>query len=207
MSDPLLQRIRDRALAVPGAYGLFKKLIGAGKDRSVFAREHVRAKDGDRVLDIGCGTADVLSFLPRVEYTGFDPSAEYIATATARYGDRAKFYCQRVSEQSLVVHHDFDIVLAQGVLHHLDDAEARRLFRLAHAALKPGGRLVTLDGVYVPGQSRVARLLLSRDRGKFVRHEQGYRELAEGVFDDVGSAVRHDLLNIPYTLLVLDCTK
>ena len=54
------------------------------------------------------------------------------------------------------------IVLAIGVVHHLDDAEAVKLFQLAHAALKSGGRLVTMDGCYVPKQSRVARHLLAR---------------------------------------------
>jgi cyclopropane fatty-acyl-phospholipid synthase-like methyltransferase len=33
----------------------------------------------------------------------------------------------------------FDIVLAIGVLHHLDDAEVLQLFKIAHAALKNGG--------------------------------------------------------------------
>jgi SAM-dependent methyltransferase len=39
----------------------------------------------------------------------------------------------------------YDIVMAFGVLHHLDDAEGRELFRGARRALKPGGRFVTLD--------------------------------------------------------------
>jgi SAM-dependent methyltransferase len=160
-----------------------------------------------RVLDIGCGPADVLQYLPRVDYAGFDANPDYIASATKNYGDRGRFYCQRVSEEALAAKESHDIVLAVGVLHHLDDAEAEQLFRLAHAALVPGGRLVTLDGVYVPGQNPVARLIISRDRGEHVRDERGYTGLAERVFSKITRAIRTDLLPIPYTHLILECEK
>lgn len=199
--------LREKLLAVPGAYRLLGKVVGLGKDRSVYAREHVRAKKGDRVLDIGCGPAEILGWMPEVDYVGFDMSPEYIGAAQKRWGDRGRFYCKRVSEESLDEHRDFDVVVATGVLHHLDDAEAEKLFRLAHAALVPGGRLITLDGCWAPGQSRIAKLLLSRDRGQHVRQKDAYVELASRVFPRVLPTVREDLLAVPYTLLVMECEK
>ena len=195
-----------RALALPVVYRVWGRLVG-GRDRGAFAREHIRAREGQRVLDIGCGPADILQYLPKVDYTGFDANPDYITTATRNYGDRGRFYCQRVSEESLSAHEGFDIVLAVGVLHHLDDAEAEQLFRLALAALVPGGRLITLDGVFVKGQSKVARLIVSRDRGQHVRDERGYLRIAERVFTKITPAVRTDLLTIPYTHLILECEK
>ena len=88
-----------------------------------------------------------------------------------------------------------------------DDDEADKLFRLAHAALVPGGRLVTLDGVLIPHQNRVARFLVSRDRGEHVREEAGYRRIADKTFTKVKPSVRSDLLGIPYTHLILECEK
>ena len=199
-------RIVYKALAVPLVYRVWGRLVG-GKDRGRFAREHIRAREGQRVLDIGCGPADILQYLPKVDYTGFDSNPDYIATATRNYGDRGHFYCQRVSEQALSAHEGFDIVLAIGVLHHLDDAEAEQLFRLAIAALVPGGRLVTLDGVFVKGQSPIARLIISRDRGEHVRDEPGYRRIAERIFKKIMPALRGDLLGIPYTHLIPECEK
>lgn len=38
----------------------------------------------------------------------------------------------------------FQIMLALGVLHHLEDYEVRQLFALAQAALREGGRLITI---------------------------------------------------------------
>jgi SAM-dependent methyltransferase len=193
-------------LSLPRAYSLYQSLVGGLRSRERVIREYVGPAAGDRILDIGCGPGDVVGYLPPgTRYVGFDESEEYIRAARNRFGDRAEFHCARVEEQSLEAQGEFDIVLAFGILHHLDDPEALQLFRLAARGLRPGGRLFTLDGCYVPGQSRVARWLLARDRGKNVRTEDEYLRLARTVYADVRPAIRHDLFRIPYTILVLEC--
>jgi SAM-dependent methyltransferase len=197
----------ESVLGRPSAYRFFSFLVGGDRNRDIFAREHIRAQRGQRVLDVGCGPATILAHLPEVDYVGFDANPDYVAAASARFGARARFYCQRVSAESLGNHREFDIVLALGILHHLDDAEAGHLFALAHAALRPGGRLVTLDGCYAAGQSPIARALLAGDRGRHVRDEGGYRAIAARAFGQVRAVVRHDLLRIPYTHLILECQR
>jgi SAM-dependent methyltransferase len=196
-------------LEKPALYELFSRLVGAGHSRDTFVKTYVRPAPGDMVLDVGCGPADILDHLPGVDYFGFDISPSYIESATRRYGNRGKFFCERVSEARAFAEREgtFDIVLAIGILHHLDPAEALDLFAIARRALRPGGRLVTLDPCIVPGQSPIARYLAARDRGRFVRTEAGYRELARRDFPDVGAAVRHDLLRMPYTHIILECAK
>ena len=100
----------------------------------------------------------------------------------------------------------FDLVMAIGVIHHLNDAQAAKLFELARRVLRPGGRLVTFDGCYVPRQSRIARWMLAHDRGRFVRTQEEYLRLASAHFSKVESQIRHDLLRIPYTHLILRCS-
>jgi hypothetical protein len=58
-----------------------------------------------------------------------------------------------------------------------------------------------------PGQSRAARFLISKDRGQNVRSGEGYRDLALSRFDRVELIRRDDMLNIPYTHAILECTK
>lgn len=192
-------------LRVAGVYSSFQHFVGGNFRRRVVA-EYLRPRPGDRLLDIGCGPADILEFLPEdVAYVGFDLSEQYIAAARRRYGERGQFHCQRVSASNVDQFGTFDLVLAHGVVHHLDDAEAVQLFELAAAALGPGGRLVTFDGCYAEKQSRIARRMLDADRGEFVRWRPQYEALARRAFDEVEVEVVHDLLRIPYTHIIMTC--
>ncbi len=192
-------------LALPWAYRLFARLVG-GNARAGFVRDHLRPAPGDRVLDLGCGPADLLAHLPGCDYVGVDLDPKYVAAARARYGDRAVFRCEPAEAVAELEPGAFDLVVASGLLHHLTDEQALAALDVARRALRPGGRFVSLDGCFVPGQSRVARWFLRRDRGQFVRDLPGYLRLARAVFPAVEPAVRHDLLRIPYTLAILDCT-
>lgn len=194
------------ALNVPLLYRIFWNLIGGPAYIKAYVDQYVKPQADCRILDIGCGPGNTVPYFPAAEYVGFDPDPNYIETARRRF-PQATFVCDRVSAYSLGQRSHFDFALALGVVHHLNDAEAVQLFQTAYQALKPGAKLVTLDGVLVPGQSAAARYLVLRDRGHFVRTEEGYRRLASQVFSQVKANVRHDLLRIPYTHLILECVR
>ena len=101
----------------------------------------------------------------------------------------------------------FDLVLAFGLLHHLNDDEADALFRLAAEALKPGGKLITIDPVYADGQSALARWIISKDRGQNIRSPESYTQLAKPQFEQLTATVRQDMLHIPYSHMILECEK
>lgn len=190
-------------LSHPKVYNFFQDLVGARDIRSKFAQEFVRAQPGARVLDIGCGTASILEFLPPVEYVGFDVSDHYIAEAQARFGDRGQFHCRELTPELLAPLPKFDLVLAIGLLHHLDDGYARNFFHLVQPALRPGGRLVTLDPCLDPGQNPIAAYLVRHDRGQNVRNKTGYESLVPDIFAEVKGLVRHRSW-LPYTHCVME---
>lgn len=192
-------------LAQAGVYSLFARVIGATRARRLHVERYVRPRPGDRILDIGCGPADILEALPAVDYHGFDLSAAYIGAARAKFGARGHFQVEAVNRELVKKYAGFDLVLATGVLHHLTDAEALDLLQVARSALQPGGRLVTLDGCFVTGQSAVARYLLKQDRGEHVRDEAAYVALARQVFPVVKPVIATDLLRTPYTHLIMEC--
>jgi len=193
-------------LNLPWAYQMWGSVVGSDGYRKTLAKEHIRARPSDRILDVGCGPGSMVPYLPRSEYVGFDANPDYIQQARRRFPE-AHFTCDRVNEYNLPQSEYFDIVIALGILHHLEDKEAVQLFRMARRTLKPQGRLITLDGVWVAGQSRFAKFLLSRDRGRFVRRAEQYVALASTSFSTVNSTVRHDMLRIPYSHLVLECSR
>ncbi len=201
--DGGLHRVLNRA----GVYGALQRLLLRSGSRERYVREFVRPFPGCRILDIGCGPADILEYLPVSigEYAGFDMNPGYIEAARARWGGRGAFRCEKVEAATVGERGAYDIVLANGIVHHLDDAEARRLFEVARLALRPGGRLVTYDNVYVEGQHWFARWLIGRDRGKAVRRREAYEALARACFPRVEAAVLHDTLRVPYTILIMTC--
>lgn len=193
-------------LSSPHVYRLFQTLMGARGGWIRFVERYMRPQAGDSVLDLGCGPADVLDYLPPVGYWGYDISPAYIKQAQRKYGARGHFHCKLLKRPDLDQLPRFDIVVASGLLHHLDDDVAQELLVLAHAALKPGGRLVTIDPCLVPGQSPIARFLIERDRGQNVRTRDAYAALAGKVFQRLQVEVRHKTW-IPYTHCFMECTR
>ena len=185
-------------------YQLFQHLIAAENFYDRFVKEFVRPQNGERILDLGCGPAKVLEFLPAgVDYVGVDGNARYIESAKKKYGSRARFICSEFQNFILTEQGSFDVVLALGVLHHLNDDEVQSLFLTIQKALKPGGRYLTADGVFVKGQNPVAKVLLRADRGKFVRKQPEYLRLAQLVFPNSQSTVVKNWIGIPYNHIFL----
>jgi SAM-dependent methyltransferase len=196
-----------RLLERAGVYELFQRTLGARTVRRRFVGEFLRPFPGARLLDVGCGTASLLDDLPPdVEYTGYDLNSRYIAAAERRYGSRGRFFCAWVGGEP-ALEGSFDFVVAKGVLHHLNDDDAGLLIRGAHDYLRQGGYLVTSDPVFHPGQSRIARFLISRDRGRRVRMPEGYQALVAACFPEIDAKVVTGQLTVPYSHFILRARK
>lgn len=180
--------------------------MGAKSLRERFVADYFKHHAGYVVLDVGCGPADILENMDNVQYFGFDISQSYIDQARARFGDRGTFTCKLLEDCDLERLPKADLVLALGLLHHLDDETAKTVLRLAYKAIGPGGRLVTFDPCYDTQQNWIARYLVSKDRGQNVRDRSQYLTLAQSVFPKVEATVRHRAW-IPYTHCFMECTR
>lgn len=193
-------------LSHPLVYSGLQSLMGAHSSRKSFVKNYVKPFPGMQILDIGCGPADILAYLPQASYSGFDISQDYIGQARKRFGTLGNFNCKLLSIEDLERLPQFDVVFALGLIHHLDDDEAVGVIKMALHALKPGGRLLTVDPCWDPSQNLVARLLIRGDRGQNVRDKAGYETLAKVVFEAPRVEVRHRAW-IPYTHCFMECQR
>ena len=106
-----------------------------------------RVRDGDRVLDIGCGTGLLSLKILRAadcSVTGVDISEEMMSLFKDKIGKlglSARVSLQQMDAAALkFADNSFDLVVSSVTLHHLKDKIPA--FRNIHRILKPGGRFV-----------------------------------------------------------------
>lgn len=100
-------------------------------------------KEGDRVLDSGCGDGRVLKILRerKVDYYGIDFSEELLKIARKNFPE-GKFYLGNVLSLPFPESF-FDKILSISVLHHIPSKEFRmRYLTESWRVLRPGGLLI-----------------------------------------------------------------
>lgn len=198
-----------RLLTIPRFYELFQRLLGGDNAKRWLARNFWKPGSGQVIVDIGCGSGTILEFLPGdIEYLGIDISEEYIRSARRRFSARGSFFLGTAHD--FVNQHDSycgsaDLVLCNGLLHHLSDGEALEVLELSKRIMKPDGRLVCLEATFLARQTLLTRWILKRDRGKHIRSEQEWRELFGQAFESYSTHILTGLLRIPYTHIVIEC--
>lgn len=187
----------------PFLYQLYQELGGFFGARVRAIGDYLDLRPGMRIVDIGCGPGHIVGHLPAgVDYIGLDVDRPSIDYAERRFGDRGRFAVRFFDAAAADELGPADVVMMNGVMHHIGDEDLAATLACVRSALKPGGTLFTLDGCYVPGQSRIDRWLLDNDRGLHVRDAEGYRRLLEGSFDTVELHIRDDYSRLPYTFAI-----
>lgn len=133
-------------------YDFYCPKIGLGRAFRSETLRLAKLKNGEHVLDVGCGTG-VLTRLaaeaigPEGRAFGIDPGVKMIAIArkSAKLeGSRAEFRLG-VIENLPFEDSSFDCVLSSAMIHHLPpDLKVKGLSEVRRV-LKPGGRLVAVD--------------------------------------------------------------
>jgi ubiquinone/menaquinone biosynthesis C-methylase UbiE len=145
-----------------------------------FMRESLAcfAKDGSKILDVGCGWGDALKFIPRArgfEYLGIDPDPYFLDYVRNAYPSKEhrKVSLMQGSLPSHIPAEDCssDIVLCSMALHCAGDLEAsiETLFSKA----KTGGKVAIAD--FNDAAEKVVR-------GAFLRIDAERKDYARGLY-------------------------
>jgi len=138
----------------PAAYDFAVWLMTAGRERAF--REKIlllaRLREGEAVLDVGCGTGSLAIAAKRQvgadgKVSGIDASPEMLARAR-RKANKAdvEIAFDNATAQSLPFSDaQFDAVLTTVMLHHLPRPARELCAREMKRVLKPGGRVLAVD--------------------------------------------------------------
>lgn len=142
-------------------------------------RNDFAAKDGEKVLDIGCGTGEFSFFFQNAVYTGIDIEKKYIDYAKKNH--KGKFLTADAAILPFLAN-AFDKILIIGVLHHIDDERCRSVLAEARRTLNSNGQALVMEDIKLAGEGLLTRLIHRFDLGKHIRSEEEYRILLQRHF-------------------------
>jgi SAM-dependent methyltransferase len=168
----------DAVLSRPSLYLLWQKPFADTKLAPLLRQ--VKETRGARILDVGCGPGTNTRHFRDSDYLGIDISPEYIAFARKKYD--ARFEVVDVVNDPIPGAAEFDLIIVNSLLHHIDTPGVRQTLEKLSARLAEDGTVHILDLVQ-PEHGGPARLLAGWDRGKFLRPLDEWRSLFEAEFD------------------------
>ena len=187
-------------LTIPFLYSFIQKIFSGESVRKDLVRNYIKKKNVS-VLDIGCGTAEILEILPGSKYFGYDIEPKYVNYAKLKYGKKGKFYCKKFTSKEIKKLPKFDYVLYFGVMHHLNNLELIKLIKTTKKVIKKSGKLITIDPLIIENQNIFARFAIKRDRGNNVRTENEYKKIIKTSFVKIKSKIIHQKF-LPYTWFI-----
>jgi len=190
----------------PLFYIFFQKIMSGTSFRKKIIIKNIK-NSKVKVLDIGCGPAEVLNYIPNSVYYGYDIDPRSINYAKKKYKDKNHhFFCKKFGKSEIKKLPKIDYVILFGIVHHLNDEEVKNLFELCKKVMKKNAVLLTEDPILIKNQNPIARFLIKNDRGMNIREKSNYLKLVNVYFKNIRAKITHQFF-VPYTWFSVICKK
>ena len=204
-------------------YERYQSTVFPDRNRERFVATYLPQSPQQRILDLGCGPAVYTKYLVYQTYVGVDLDRSAIIRSQRLFppgfdtqgpidhnssNQRTTTFVVGSAETVInipEVQHSapYDVIFAHGLLHHLNDQQAKTTLGFCKELLTPTGVLVTADPCFFEGQHPISRLVTSYDRGQFVRTIDAHLNLFSTSFPAFTSSRDDSLLIFPFDLLVV----
>ena len=175
-----IRRFADRLAETPTTFHWLRKLPEANYRETKRRIARVRDELGDpKVLDLGCGTGEYAELFDPGRYLGVDIHKGYVEFAQ-RLNPAHRFLVADVRSWS-GEERRFDLVMINGVLHHLDDTGVAEFLRTAKSLVAPGGTLLVIEDVDLADPPLGTRLVHLLDHGDHIRDAARWQALVSAV--------------------------
>lgn len=120
----------------PLVYRIIQYIMSGTSFRNSIIKKNIK-KSNLKILDIGCGPAQILEQIPRCDYYGYDIDQRSIQYAKKKYRQKNyHFYCKKFNKTEIKKLPKFDFVIFFGILHHLSNKEADKMLTLCKRIMK-----------------------------------------------------------------------
>lgn len=180
-----LQQFVESLAEQPILFDLLRWILEAGfrGEKRVLQQEGLL--ECDCVLDLGCGTGAIAPMFNPSCYLGIDPNPRYIEWAKKVHpGYR---FLVMDGRNLTLESESFDAVVIGGVIHHLEDQDAKQILAEAKRVLKrQTGKLVMWEDVPTWRKLNwIGKLIQALDVGEYIRLEQQYLQLVRSTFSNI----------------------
>lgn len=155
---------------------------GFAEQKLVPVNAHNNVSHARRVLDVGCGPGTNTRHFPAQEYLGIDMNPAYIDYARRHH--RRNFLIADVCAYTAPPGQNYDFILVNSLLHHIDLANTRRILSHLSTLLTEDGHAHIIE-VVMPERERIGRQLAQWDRGQYVRPLGEWKDIFSEAFDPV----------------------
>ena len=166
--------LQDYLLERTVVYSLWQAPFAIAKLAPMLAHNDIsRAR---RVLDVGCGPGTNTRLFEHADYLGIEMNPQYVERARRKHNRR--FVVADVTTYEDAAGADYDFILMNSFLHHIDLEPTHKILERLQSWLSPDGHMHLIELV-LPGEGSIARWMAKQDRGKYPRLLEEWRSLFE----------------------------